>query len=261
MTDDRDPGFGLYARHQALAAARHQHVDELLHAGKHLAHRGAIGGGNQLDGARRQARRLESFDEAGVDGRARAAAVRSAAQNRGVTRLQAQRTGVGGHVGPTLIDDADDSERHAHAADLQPVGPGPFGDGDTDWIGECGDLFQAERHGLDAPGIELESIQQCAAHIRELRIEQVLGVGREDQLGLRSDGGSGGAERLVLDRGVGQREPFRGRDRGSSQVLHHEVQIGRLAALRDRCNDAGHGFTSANPPAAPGGVAVCSGGR
>src|SRR3546814_3769470 len=33
-----------------------------------------------------------------------------------------QRRGVGGHIGPALIDDADHAQRHAHAAQHQPVG-------------------------------------------------------------------------------------------------------------------------------------------
>ena len=43
-----------------------------------------------------------------------------------VARLDAERAGVGGDVGPGLVDHADDADRHAHAADHQAVGPRPF---------------------------------------------------------------------------------------------------------------------------------------
>ena len=45
-------------------------------------------------------------------------ALRAAAQDRGVAGLEAQRAGVGGHVGAALVDDADHAERHAHALEL-----------------------------------------------------------------------------------------------------------------------------------------------
>ena len=40
-------------------------------------------------------------------------ALRAAAQDRRVARLERQAARIGGHVGPALVDDADDAERHA----------------------------------------------------------------------------------------------------------------------------------------------------
>ena len=62
-------------------------------------------------------------------------AFRAAAQDRGVAGLQAQRAGIGRHVGPALVDDADDAQGHAHALDLEAVGPRPVGDHRADRIG------------------------------------------------------------------------------------------------------------------------------
>src|SRR3984885_9244148 len=42
MADHRYAGLGLDTRNQALATARHQHIDELLHSREHLADGGAI---------------------------------------------------------------------------------------------------------------------------------------------------------------------------------------------------------------------------
>ena len=67
MTDDRHACFTLYAFDQAFSAARHDHIDTVRHLGKHVAHRGAIRRGNELDAAVRQARGVESLFEAGVD--------------------------------------------------------------------------------------------------------------------------------------------------------------------------------------------------
>ena len=52
-------------------------------------------------------------------------ALRAAAQDRGIAGLEAQRAGIGGHVRPAFVDDADDAERHAHALDGHAVGPRP----------------------------------------------------------------------------------------------------------------------------------------
>ena len=102
----------LHPRNQALAAARHDHVDAVRHVGEHVAHRRPIRGRHPLDAGRRQTGALQPLLQAGMDGGARAHALRAAAQNHRVARLQAQRAGVRGDVRTALVDDAD----HARAA-------------------------------------------------------------------------------------------------------------------------------------------------
>ena len=92
---------------------------------EHQADRLAVGGRHELDGGFGQARRAQAARQARLDGAARVVAVRAAAQDRGVAGLEAQRAGVGRHVRPALVDDADDAERHAHALDVEAVGPRP----------------------------------------------------------------------------------------------------------------------------------------
>ena len=77
VADHRHPRLGLHARDEALAAARHDHVDEVGHAGEHLADRGAVGGRHQLDRGLRQARAPQAGGEAGVDRDARVEALAS----------------------------------------------------------------------------------------------------------------------------------------------------------------------------------------
>ena len=93
----------------------------------------------------RQARGAQALDEAGVDRARRAHAVRAAAEDHRVARLEAERAGIGGDVGPALEDDADDAERRAHARNLQAVGHGPFGDRRADRIGQGGDGAERRR--------------------------------------------------------------------------------------------------------------------
>ena len=92
---------------------------------EHQADRLAVGGGHQLDGRLRQAGLAQAAGKAHLDGAAGVVAVRAAAQDRRVAGLEAERAGVRRHVRPALVDDADDAERHAHALDLEAVGPRP----------------------------------------------------------------------------------------------------------------------------------------
>ncbi len=125
VREHRHARFVLHARDEALAAARHDHVDGAVEPLQHQADGLAVGGGHELDGGFGQARLAQAAGEANLDGAAGMMAVGAAAQDRRVAGLEAQRAGVGRHVRPALVDDADDAERHAHALDLEAVGPRP----------------------------------------------------------------------------------------------------------------------------------------
>ena len=91
----------------------------------------------------------EAARERGVDHARRRERVGTAAQDDGIAGFEAERTGVGGDVGPALIDDADDAERRAHPLQMQPVGAIPGRRDGADGIGQVGDLLDAARHRLD----------------------------------------------------------------------------------------------------------------
>ncbi len=69
----------------------------------------------------------------------------AAAQDRGVAALDAQGGGVDRHVGAALVDDADDTQRHAHAPDLDAGRPRPHVVDGADRIGQPDDLLDARR--------------------------------------------------------------------------------------------------------------------
>ena len=142
--EDRHARLVLDAVDQALAAARHDHVDRAVEAGQHRADRGAVAGRHELDRRRPAGRRLgQALDQAAVDRAGRAERVGAAAQDRGVAGLEAERAGVGGDVRAALVDDADDAERRAHALDVEAVRAVPGGDDRADRIGQGGDLLDA----------------------------------------------------------------------------------------------------------------------
>ena len=93
---------------QRLAAARDDDVDDAGHL-QHLADGGAVGRRHQLDAVFRQAGGDEGDGEAFVDHRRGGEALRTAAEDGRVARLQAQPAGIGGDVRPRLVDDADDA--------------------------------------------------------------------------------------------------------------------------------------------------------
>ena len=107
----------LHARDQALAAARHDDVDGCRRGPCSMWPTAARSvRRHELDGGLGQAGRLQAGDEGRHGWRsAELMALRAAAQDRGVAGLEAQRAGVGRHVGAAFVDDADDAERHAHA--------------------------------------------------------------------------------------------------------------------------------------------------
>ena len=178
MSDDRHTRFLLHARHETLAAARHDHVDVIRHRRQQVADGRAIGGRHELDAGGRQAGSEQPFDEAGVDGATRMHALGAAAQDGGIAGLQAQTTGIAGHVRPALVDDADHAQRHAHARDVEAVGTRPLRDGGADGIGQRGYVLDSPCHALDSSSIEREAIEHGAGQALGARRLQILRVGR-----------------------------------------------------------------------------------
>ena len=117
--------------------------------------------------------------ETRVNRSARARALGAAAQDRRIAALQAQRRRIGRHVGPALVNDADDAERHAHARDLETVRPLPFGDDLPDGIVERRDRFEPGGRRFEPLVVEREAVDHRARRVARFRFGDVLGVGGE----------------------------------------------------------------------------------
>ena len=128
MGEHRHPRLRLHARDQALAAARHDHVDGAAQARRASAPTAArsVVGTSWIASSGRPAAR-QPLDQAGVD---RARRMRRLSEPpRRITALPALRQSAPASavtLGRLSIDDADDAERRAHALDVQPVGPRPI---------------------------------------------------------------------------------------------------------------------------------------
>ena len=154
MREHRHARLMLHARDEALAAARHDHVDIAVETREHRAHGGAVApSGQARSPLPASPAAFEPRDETGVNGGRRAQALGAAAQDRGVAGLETQRAGVGGDIGPAFVDHADDAERRRRRArcaarwgDRTLARTRPTG------IRQIGDLLDAARHRLDAGG-------------------------------------------------------------------------------------------------------------
>ena len=61
-----------------------------------------------------------------MDGAGGMETLRATSQDRRIARFQTQRSGIGGHIGATFVDDTDDAKRCAYALDVQTVRAIPF---------------------------------------------------------------------------------------------------------------------------------------
>ena len=201
-----DAGAGLDHGHLRLAhdrvdqlgaAARDEHVDEA--AGLHQLGRAvATELVDRLHRIRRQAdaleRLLQQLDEhaVGVLGGA------AAAQHDGVAALEREGGDVDGHVGPGLVDGADDAEGHAHLGEAQAVRQGRAAQGLADRVGQGDDLADGGGEALEARRVEPEPVEQAVAQAVLAPVREVELVGREDARGRPLDGDGDRVEAGIL---------------------------------------------------------------
>ena len=109
------------------------------------------------------------------------AARRRAAQHDRVAGLQAQRGGVDRHVRPRLVDHRDHAERHAHLADVEPVGQPAAVDHLADRVGQRGDrAHAAPAIAAIRAGVERQPVHQRAREARLAPGLEVARVGLQD---------------------------------------------------------------------------------
>ena len=118
MREDGNARLVLHALDEALAAARHDHVDGAVRPRSMwpTASRSVVGT-SWIAASGRPAARKPATRQAWIATRGMMA-LGAAAQDRGVACFQAERAGVCRHVGAAFVNDADDAERHADALEL-----------------------------------------------------------------------------------------------------------------------------------------------
>ena len=98
MGEDRHPRLFLHARHEALAAARHDDVDSAAEAAEHQPDRLPVDGRHELDRRFRQTGFGERLGQRIADDERGEERVGAAPQDDGIPRFEAEAAGVGGDV-------------------------------------------------------------------------------------------------------------------------------------------------------------------
>ena len=238
MSEDRHARLALHALDKALAAARHDHVERSAQPLQHLADRLAGGEGRAGDRGFRQAGFDEAGDQAGVNRGGGMEAIGAAAQNHRIAAFEAERARIRRHVRPAFVDHADDAERRRDTLDPQPVRPLESRQHAPDRIGQCRDLFDAARHGLDARLVEREPIEESWRQSARFRLGQIAGIGGQDFTRTLAQLPSPGEQRprLRLGRRIGDNPS--GGARGGADFAHGGADVGILGADG---GEAGHG--------------------
>ena len=150
--------------HELLAAAGNDEVDEAVE-GEHGHDGGAVGGVHDLHRIGGESGLLHGFGEHLGDGGVGLQRFAAPAQQHGIARFQAEPRGIGGDVGPGLVDEPHHAQRHADPRDLHPVGAPPCLGGLSHRIGEGGDLAKPRRHLLDPALGERETVHEGARQL------------------------------------------------------------------------------------------------
>jgi len=153
-------------------------------------------------------------------------ALRPAAQDHRVARLQAQRARIGGHIRAALVDDAHHTERHRDTRDAQTVGPRPLGEHATDGILERGDVFEAARHRLEARIVELQTVEHRSLETFGPGRSHVCGIGLEQRRTATAQRIRSGAQGSILLRPRRPREDGLRRERRLTETAHQRLDIG-----------------------------------
>ena len=120
-------------------------------------------------------------------GAVRLVGILTALQHTGIAALEAEGEDIERHVGTGLVDHADDTERHADAAEAQTVGQRLL-------LGDMTERGGEDRHvthvGGDALQTTLRQLKTVVERVLLRHPGKVLGVGLEDSF-------------LILDDGIG----------------------------------------------------------
>ena len=231
MGEDGNAALALHPLDQPAPAPGHDHIDAIGQA-QQRAHRPPVGGGQSLDRILRQSRLGERAAQAGEDRRRGMPAFRAAAQDRGIAGAQAQRPGIGGHIGPGFIDDSDDAQRHGDPRDMEAVGPRDLAQGPAHGIGQGSDGGHPGGHGLHAPGIEAQAIEQGGGQALLLGRGHILLIGLDQPRARGADRGGGGHKGAAALLGGALGETGGGGLGALADLADGPLDLGAVLALR-----------------------------
>jgi hypothetical protein len=102
-------------------------------------------------------------------------------QHTGIARLQAERKHIERHIGASLIDDTDNSERHTHLAQPHTIGTNRFANDSSNRRRKQGHITDAFGNVMNALFGQFQSV---ILRITFIHSRQVVGIGSQYLLGI-----------------------------------------------------------------------------
>ena len=235
MREDRHPCLGLDAGDEALAAARHDHIEIAVEPAEHFADRRAVPYRHEADRGVRANPRLQepATRQSWIAARGKKA-FRTGAQDGRIAGLETQRAGIRRHRRAAFINDTNNAERGCDALDQESIRPLESRQHAADGIGQGGDGVEALGHGLDAGVIEREAIEKGAGRALRLGGRHVARIGGENICRSFTDAVGGVADRKVFRLCRSQRKRMRGGAGGAADPGHDRRWYRPPMAVFDR---------------------------
>lgn len=197
------------AADEGLAAAGDHDVDQIVQLQK-LTHRLTVGRVDQLHAVDGEAAFRDRLPHALDDAGTGMGCLLATAENDRVAGGEGDRGGIGRDVGPRLVNEKDDAERHADLADEQARGLSRFLEHFADRIGERGHRLDPGGNRLDPLGIEREAVDRGGREAEAGGGSEVESIGGQDGVGIAADAGGGCPQAGGLAAGVNSGQIDRG---------------------------------------------------
>ena len=233
MPDDRDARFLLHAPHQPLAATRHDDIDHASRREQRTDH-GAITRGHQLHCGLWQASFHQPLHQTCMQRAGGIQALTAPAQDGGIAALQTQSAGVHRHVRTAFVNDGDDTQRHAHALEMQAVRTGPFSGHGAHRVRQGRHLLKPVCNAFQPLRIQCQTVEHGRGQTGDPGGLQIHFVRRQNAGSTRTHGSGSSQQGVVLL--FGRRSGQRGQ-RGAGRGPHLGHQSCGIRHRISSCND------------------------
>jgi hypothetical protein len=180
-------GLGRHAPDEALAPPGNRHVD-VVGQRQEVPHGVAVGRLHQVQRVGGQSVLGCLLAQQRDNRAARMGRLLPPAKDDRVAALQADGGCVGGHVGPRLVDEEHDAQRHADLLHFQAVGPNRGLNDLAHRVSQGGDFLQPDGNLVNPLGCEPQAIDLRIGKSVLRRKFEVLGIGRQQPLGRPAQG-------------------------------------------------------------------------
>ena len=170
----------LHAPDQALAAARHNHVNIAVQPGQHHADRSTVRRVDNLHAIRIKTGSFQRTGKTAMNKTCRILNFRRAAQNHRIAGFQTQCRRIGRHIGAAFINHPDNPQRHAQAGNIKPAIDLPLRHALPDRIVQRDNRFQCLGNALKTRLIKHDAVEPRRPDILRFGQFHILAIGGEN---------------------------------------------------------------------------------